>query len=116
MLETEAFSIAARLYVAMRQKLGRITDVQWMLKSPEYAVEIIRLAREQAGSELKDLADKFENVLAAQRGGAPSGQRHSVDSPLAVNSPGDTSSRRATSAHVEPSNEGAKPRYVGRLR
>jgi hypothetical protein len=69
-LETEAFSLAARLYVVMRQKLGRITDVQWMLKNPEYAVEIIRLAREQGGSELPVLADKFEAIAWPQLGQA----------------------------------------------
>ncbi len=112
MLETEAFSVAARLYVLIRQKAGRITDVQWMLKSPEYAEEVIRLAREQVGSELPALADKFEAILVSQRSAAPAVQRPSrVAQPSGQsNLPGRPPAAR------DPANEGAPPRYVGRLR
>ena len=66
MHQSDAFAIAARLYVAMRQKLGRITDVQWMLKNAEYADEVIRLAKSQVGTEMADLAEKFAASLASQ--------------------------------------------------
>jgi hypothetical protein len=115
-LETEAFSLAARLYVVMRQKLGRITDVQWMLKNPEYAVEIIRLAREQGGSELPVLADKFEAILVSQRSGGQVGRRPVSDLQTS-GGPGPASPGHSLAKpKSEPASEEAEPRYVGRLR
>jgi len=112
MLETEAFSVAARLYVVMRQKVGRITDVQWMLMNPDYAQEVIRLAREQAGSELPELASRFEAILASRKGAAPAVRRASP-----VPQPAEQSGAPGRSAAAPaPANEDAPSRYVGRLR
>lgn len=44
MLDSEKLAIAAHLHVAMRRKLGRVTDVEWMARSEPYAREIVRLA------------------------------------------------------------------------
>jgi hypothetical protein len=44
MLDSEKLAIAAHLHVAMRRKLGRVTDVEWMVRSEPYAREIVRLA------------------------------------------------------------------------
>ncbi len=112
MLETEAFSVAARLYVLMRQKVGRITDVQWMLKNREYAEEVVRLAREQVGSDLPELADKFEAILVAQRNGAPA-----VHRPLRMQQPaGQSNPPGRPAAAPELAEQEAPSRYVGRLR
>ena len=63
MLESEKFAIAARLHVVLRRKLGRVTDVDWMVKNREYALEVLRVAREQRDPEFSELADAFEAAL-----------------------------------------------------
>ncbi len=114
MLETEAFSVAARLYVALRQKLGRITDVQWMLENSEYAEEVIRIAREQTGTELSGLADRFEVILTAKNVHAQAALRSAPVSqfPREPELPG----HEAAAPAQATANEGIAPRYVGRLR
>jgi hypothetical protein len=48
----------------MRRRIGRVTDVEWMVRSPEYAREIIRVARaDPAHTELLDLARRLEAAL-----------------------------------------------------
>jgi hypothetical protein len=63
MLESEKFAIAAHLHVVLRRVNGRVTDVEWMIKSPEYAREIIRVARTETHPDLHKLADKLEAAL-----------------------------------------------------
>jgi len=46
--ESEKMAVAAHLHVLMRRKMGRVTDVEWLVRSPEYAQEITRLACQQA--------------------------------------------------------------------
>ena len=41
MLESERVAIAARLHVALRRKVGRVTDTEWMAANAEYALEIL---------------------------------------------------------------------------
>jgi hypothetical protein len=110
-LETEAFSIATRLYVAMRQKLGRITDVQWMLLNSDYADEVVRIARTHTGSELAELADRFETVLTSRRQ-AGSLRRPPERAPQ-HSAPPEVPPTKTTAG---PASEAVDPRYVGRLR
>ncbi|MBC7702190.1 hypothetical protein [Aquabacterium sp.] len=63
MLESEKFAIAAHLHVNLRRINGRVTDVEWMVKSPDYAREIIRVARTETHPGLLRLADKLEAAL-----------------------------------------------------
>jgi hypothetical protein len=105
----ETFAIAARLHVVMRRALGRVTDVEWMTRSREYANEVIRLARLHADPELLDLADKLEASLAAQRVAEVAPRRVT---PVAANQPALPKSIPAPAVHGLPS----VPRYVGRLR
>lgn len=63
MLDSEKFAIAARLHVALRRANGRVTDVEWLLKSPEYAREIIKVARGEPNPDLNGLADKLEAAM-----------------------------------------------------
>jgi hypothetical protein len=63
MLESEKFAIAAHLHVVLRRANGRVTDVEWMVKSPEYAREVIRVARTESHPDLNKLADKLEAAL-----------------------------------------------------
>ena len=64
MLESEKLAIAAHLHVVMRRKIGRVTDVEWMLRSPEYAREIIRIAlSEPQHPELLEWAARLAEAL-----------------------------------------------------
>ena len=63
MLESEKFAIAAHLHVLLRRVHGRLTDVEWMIRSPEYAREVIRVARGESHEDLRRLADKLEAAL-----------------------------------------------------
>ncbi len=99
MPEMETFAIAARLHVVLRRAHGRVTDVEWMTRNREYAREVIRLAREHADAELRDLADKLEANLAAQRSDA------------APRRPAPVEARLVPAPVVA-----AAPRYVGSLR
>ena len=111
MSEMETFAIAARLHVVMRRALGRVTDVEWMTRNRDYASEVIRLARGHADAELRDLADKFEAILAPQKRAEP--PRRVVPAPQAGNDVREMPAQGSVPvAHAIP----AAPRYVGRLR
>ncbi|MCA6216402.1 hypothetical protein KGA65_07605 [Ideonella sp. B7] len=75
MLESEKLAVAAHLHVVMRRKIGRVTDVEWMIRSPEYAREVIRLAlAEAAHPELVEWGQRLQAVLfpaLAAPGAAP---------------------------------------------
>ena len=66
MLESERVAIAARLHVALRRKVGRVTDTEWMAHNVEYATEMVRFARAHAQEshdvELGDIATRLEEV------------------------------------------------------
>ncbi len=63
MSEHEKIAIAARLHVLMRRLLGRVTDVEWMVANPDYARELVRLARAAPHAELHAWADKLEAAV-----------------------------------------------------
>lgn len=46
--DSERLAVAAHLHVLMRRKMGRVTDVEWLVRNADYAQEIIRLACQQA--------------------------------------------------------------------
>lgn len=113
MLESEKFAIAAHLHVTLRRTNGRVTDVEWMVKSPEYAREIIRVARTETHPDLLRLADKLEAAL----------QPVALPARLAVaaGSPGRASDFMqtqppTTNPGFTPEGPGGRKRYVGSLR
>jgi len=63
MSEHEKIAIAARLHVLMRRLLGRVTDVEWMVASPDYARELVRLARAAPQAELHEWAARLEAAV-----------------------------------------------------
>ncbi len=77
MTDSEKLAMAAHLHVLLRRKVGRVTDVEWMIRSREYAVEVLRVCRAEARyPELAEWADKLERALAlpataALAGGGP---------------------------------------------
>ena len=65
MNDSEKLAVAAHLHVLLRRKVGRVTDVEWMIKSRDYALEVLRVCRAEAGHpELAEWADKLERALA----------------------------------------------------
>lgn len=109
MLDSEKLAIAAHLHVALRRRVGRVTDVEWLVKSPEYAREILRVARsDPAQVELLDLAARLEAAVFP----APARAAASAPPPGAP-----TAASPASAATVSTA---AKPpllqRYIGSLR
>lgn len=108
MLESEKLAVAAHLHVVMRRKIGRVTDVEWMVQNADYAREVIRVAlAESAHPELVEWGQRLQAALfpapvaaapAADRAGPPSGF---------------ADSRLGRSSRSAPA---PAPRYVGSLR
>jgi hypothetical protein len=63
MSDSDKFAIAARLFVQLRRKASRSIDTVWLLRSSDYAREVVRIARAQADDELHALAAQFEQLL-----------------------------------------------------
>ena len=68
MLANEKISIAAHLHVLLRRKTGRVTDTEWMATNREYALEIVRFAREKAiqdgHADLGMMANRLAEIMA----------------------------------------------------
>lgn len=79
MTTDEKFGAAAHLYVLLRRKCGRVIDTVWLLQSKDYALEVLRLAREQPDDEILKLADRFEVMVFGER--APESARPSSELP-----------------------------------
>lgn len=71
----EKFAAAAHLYVLLRRKSGRVVDTVWLLRNKDYALEILRLARQQSDDEIAKLADRLQVMMFGD-------QQASEDSPL----------------------------------
>jgi hypothetical protein len=64
MLDSEKLAIAAHLHVVMRRAMGRVTDVEWLIRSPDYAREIIGVAlAQQDRPELHDWANRLQRAM-----------------------------------------------------
>lgn len=98
MLESERLGLAAHLHVAMRRKLGRVTDVEWLVRDAAYAREILRLALASEHAEVQACARKLAQALA------PLLQRP-VPAPPSAQAPQALVARAAL-----------EQRYIGRLR
>lgn len=72
MTSDDKFATAAHLYVLLRRKCGRVIDTVWMARDVEYALEVLRVAREQSDADLARLADRFEALMFGEAPGAAS--------------------------------------------
>lgn len=63
MTSDDKFATAAHLYVLLRRKCGRVIDTVWMARDVEYALEVLRVAREQSDADIARLADRFEALM-----------------------------------------------------
>ena len=73
-MNNERLAVAAHLHILLRRKLGRVTDVEWMVQNDAYAHEIVRLALADAGQpELLALAHRLQALLPGASPAAASG-------------------------------------------
>jgi hypothetical protein len=63
MTDSAKLAIAGLISVALRRKLNRVIDVEWMLHNPEYSREVLRIARSQNLAELTQYADRMEELI-----------------------------------------------------
>ncbi|MBQ0960723.1 hypothetical protein KAK06_17340 [Ideonella sp. 4Y11] len=63
MLESEKLALAAHLHVLLRRHVGRVTDVEWLIKDPAYAREIIGVARASGQRDCIARADRLAEAL-----------------------------------------------------
>lgn len=108
MPDSDKLAIAAHLHVLLRRKTGRVTDTEWMAANTEYALEIVRFARERAREdgvpELGEWADRLDHALHA----AP---------PAAARRPLLDVAAQAMRQRVAPPEPAPEvPRYVGGIR
>jgi hypothetical protein len=113
--DSDKLGIAAHLHVAMRRKIGRVTDIEWMVRDAHYAREIIRLAlAERDHPDLQGWALKLQAALfppVAERA-APARTLPAANSgPMPLDGPADT----RPDAPLRPA-QGLLGRYVGGLR
>lgn len=114
MHESDRLSVAAHLHVLLRRKVGRVTDTEWMAANTDYALEIVRFARERARSdqlpELNEWADRLERLtLAAAAAPAPR-------TPLVEAAAQRLRRQGDEPAPAAPAAAPAAPRYVGGIR
>lgn len=113
MLDSEKFAIAAHLHVVLRRVNGRVTDVEWLIHSPEYAREVIRVARTEDHPELLRLADKLESALLPPIP-TPKPERRAAPPAESPRATGDFGASRFASSDFDP--VVPRQRYVGTLR
>ena len=63
MLESEKLALAAHLHVVLRRQVGRVTDVEWLIRDMAYAREIIALALSSPHEDCQSWARKLEAAL-----------------------------------------------------
>jgi len=112
---------AAHLHVLMRRHLGRVTDVEWLVRNREYADEIVRLALASPHPELHEwslrLRASFERPSPSPaRSPAAPARVSAPDAPSAASGPGLPDAWGARRVAGEPTQEERLQSYVGRLR
>ncbi|WP_426306061.1 hypothetical protein ACN9MJ_01885 [Acidovorax facilis] len=110
MPDSDKLAIAAHLHVLLRRKTGRVTDTEWMASNVEYALEIVRFARQRAQEdnvpELVEWADRLDLAIHAAPTAAP--RRPLLDVA--------TQAVRQRMAPPPPEPAPEVPRYVGGIR
>lgn len=71
MLESEKLALAAHLHVVLRRRVGRVTDVEWLVRDMAYAREILALALASEYAECHEWAHKLQAALFPPVASAP---------------------------------------------
>lgn len=66
MSESEMLGVSTHLYVRLRKCANRVIDVVWMQSNPEYAREVLRIARSVRDAESQALADRLEQLITGR--------------------------------------------------
>lgn len=82
-MSSEKLALAAHLHVVLRRHMGRVTDVEWLVRDLSYAREIIALARSSGQEDCLHWADKFEAAVSAHHGARPMPEASASPSPPA---------------------------------
>ena len=61
--ESHIYGLLGRIHVLMRRVLNRITDVEYMRVSADYAREIVRIAESTDNAELHELCGKLRIAM-----------------------------------------------------
>ncbi len=101
---SDRLATAAHLHVALRRKLGRVTDTEWMASNRDYAQAMIELCRLQDDADLQALAERLYGLWG--RAPLPPPQVRAMDSAEAP----------PALPPVTRAREALDRRYVGRLR
>ncbi len=104
--ESSKLVIAGLISTALRRKINRVIDVEWMMNNAEYAKEVIRISRQIGIDELSRYADRMEELVM---GRLPEVQ------PATASVPHETA-RAATFRPVSEGESGLDSQYIGTLR
>jgi hypothetical protein len=118
MLANEKISIAAHLHVLLRRKTGRVTDTEWMASNREYALEMVRFARQKAVEEDHPELGVWANRLAEVMAIAPASSASVQSKAVAESGFGDVLMGKDFSDSVPAPERKSReaPRYVKGLR
>ncbi len=104
---SELLATAAHLHVQMRRLIGRVTDTEWIVASPDYARAMIKLAKEKAAEDnlptLLQTAQRLELQLRPL-------------APPATTREAPTAPAQETESGLSAAAQQLAQRYVGRLR
>jgi hypothetical protein len=104
MSESAKLAVAGLISVALRRKLNRVIDVEWMLNNEDYAREVMRIARKQNVAELSQYAERMDELIF--------GKALAVQSAPVVQ---DTM-RKSTAVNDGDDEVGIENQYIGALR
>jgi hypothetical protein len=80
MTKTDRLAAAAHLHVLLRRKLGRVTDVEWMVENDDYARAMVRLAlADHDHPELVALGHRLQALLPMPAPAAAEAPRAAAD-------------------------------------
>jgi len=107
MPDTDRLAIAAHLHVLLRRKTGRVTDTEWMAANADYALEIVRFARQRAQEDdVPELAEWAARLEQAVHAAPPEARRPLLD----------VAAQAVRQRIAPPSPPPETPRYVGGIR
>lgn len=106
MPDSDRLAIAAHLHVLLRRKVGRVTDTEWMAVNADYALEIVRFARQRAQEDnVPELAEWAVRLEQAVHAPSPDTRRPLLDV-----------ATQAVRQHIAAPPVPETPRYVGGIR
>lgn len=104
---SELLATAAHLHVQMRRLIGRVTDTEWIVASPDYARAMIKLAKEKAAEDnLPTLLQTAQRLELQLRPLAPPATTRAVP----------TAPAQESESGLSAAAQQLAQRYVGRLR